>query len=100
MLLKEMLIRQHEINTLLHKAYIVAMNVSLLFQEITDFYSSDTLSLLEGKAFGLWHLWKQSISRAATTAGSDRLSSEQGSHRRWLRPSFYFLDFAVLVLGA
>lgn len=40
------------------------------------------------------------MSRAATTAGSDRLSREEGSHRRWLRPSFDFLDFAVLVLGA
>lgn len=35
-LLKEMLIWQHEINTLLHKAYTVAMNVFLLFQEITE----------------------------------------------------------------
>lgn len=36
MLLKEMLIWQHEINTLLHRAYIVAMNVFLLFQKITE----------------------------------------------------------------
>lgn len=86
--LKEMLIRQHEINTLLHKAYIVAMNVFLLFQEITEI-STLLIHFLYWKekrlVFGtsgsralagqppLPALTVFLVSRAATVAGSDRL---------------------------